>query len=81
MLCLVGSWRMNSFMTENWLEDADYSVVVRHRDRSPNLWRWEIYRAGTTFPIKQAPLFFHSMALANKAGTAALKQLLAKLNA
>ncbi|MGB7098653.1 MAG: hypothetical protein WBD95_07780 [Xanthobacteraceae bacterium] len=61
--------------------DSDYSVVVKHRGRPPNLWKWEIYRAGTSSPIGQSPVFFRSMAAANKAGKAALKQLLAKLNA
>jgi hypothetical protein len=32
-------------------------------------------------PEGQSPIFFHTMAAANKAGKAALKQLLAKLNA
>jgi hypothetical protein len=32
-------------------------------------------------PIGQSPIFFRTMAAANKAGKAALKQLLAELNA
>jgi hypothetical protein len=62
-------------------EDADYSVVVKHRGSPPKPWRWEIYRAGKTSPVGQSPAFFHTMAAANKAGKAALKGLLAKLNA
>ena len=62
-------------------DDSDYSVVVKHRGRPPNPWKWEIYRAGTSSPIGQSPVFFRSMAAANKAGKAALKQLLATLNA
>ncbi len=62
-------------------DDSDYSVVVKHRGRPPNPWKWEIYRAGTSSPIGQSPVFFRSMAAANKAGKAALKQLLTKLNA
>jgi hypothetical protein len=31
-------------------------------------------------PIGQSPVLFHTVAAANKAGKAALKQLLAKLN-
>jgi hypothetical protein len=67
-------------MAEPGFEDNDYSVVVKHRNNSPNPWRWEIYRAGKSSPIKQSPIFFHTMAAATKAGKAALKQLLAKLN-
>ena len=62
-------------------DDADYSVVVKHRGSPPNPWRWEIYRAGKTSPIGQSLVFFHTMAAANKAGKAALKELLAELNA
>ena len=61
-------------------DDTDYSVVVKSRAPPPNAWRWEIYRAGRSSPIGQSAIFFHTMAAANKAGKAALKQLLAKLN-
>ena len=62
-------------------DDSDYSVVVKNRAPPPNSWRWEIYRAGTSSPIGQSPTFFRTVAAANKAGKAALKQLLVKLNA
>ena len=68
-------------MDEFGFEDADYSVVVKLRGSPPKPWRWEIYRAGKTSPIGQSSVFFHTMAAANKAGKAALKELLAKLNA
>ena len=60
-------------------DDTDYSVVVKNRGAPPNLWRWEIYRAGKPNAIGQSPVFFHTVAGANKAGKAALKQLLAAL--
>jgi hypothetical protein len=63
------------------VNDSDYSVVVKNRAPPPNSWRWEIYRAGRSTPIGQSPIFFQTMAAANKAGKAALKQQLAKLNA
>ena len=62
-------------------DDTDYSVVVKNRARPPNLWRWEIYRAGRSSPIGQSPIYFPTMAAANKAGKLALKELLAKFNA
>jgi hypothetical protein len=68
-------------MYKLYFDDTDYSVVVKNRGTPPNSWRWEIYRAGRTSQIGQSPIFFHTMAAANKAGKAALKQLLAKLNA
>jgi hypothetical protein len=68
-------------MAKLCFDDTDYSVVMKNRKSLPNPWRWEIYRAGRTSPIGQSPIFFRTMAAANKAGKAALKQLLAKLNA
>jgi len=68
-------------MISDRFDDTDYSVVVKHRARPPNPWRWEIYRAGRNSPIGQSPMSFRTMAAANKAGKAALKQLLARLNA
>jgi hypothetical protein len=62
-------------------DDSDYSVVVKNKAPPPNSWRWEIYRAGTSSPIGQSPTFFRTVAAAKKAGKAALKQLLVKLNA
>ena len=62
-------------------DDTDYSVVVKNRGSARDSWRWEIYRAGRLSPIGQSPIFFRTMAAANKAGKVALKQLLAKLNA
>ena len=61
-------------------DDTDYSVVVKNRALPPKPWRWEIYRAGRLSPIGQAPNFFRTMAAAHKAGKAALKEFLAKLN-
>jgi hypothetical protein len=78
-LALVTTERC-SMLDKLGFDDTDYSVVVKHRGRPPNPWKWEIYRAGTSSSIGQSPIFFRTMAAANKAGKAALKQLLAKLN-
>jgi hypothetical protein len=61
-------------------DNTDYSFVVKNRAPPPNSWGWEIYRAGRSVPIGQSPRIFHTMAAAHKAGKAALKELLAKLN-
>jgi hypothetical protein len=58
---------------------TDYSVVVKLRANPPNAWRWEIYRAGRSSPIKQSLVYFSTMATAKRAGKEALKQLLDKL--
>jgi hypothetical protein len=62
-------------------DDTDYSVVVKNRAPPANSLRWEIYRARRSSAIVQSRIFFRTVAAANKAGKAALKQLLAKLNA
>jgi len=58
---------------------TDYSVVVKNRGRNPNPWKWEIYRAGRSSPIKQSHVNFATMATASRAGKEALKKLLEKL--
>jgi hypothetical protein len=60
-------------------ERTDYSVVVKNRAPPPRSWKWEIYRAGRSSPIKQSSVYFHTMVTANRAGKEALKQLLDKL--
>ena len=67
-------------MAKLGFDDTDYSVVVKIGGSHQISWRWEIYHAGRSNPIGQSPVFFRTMAAANKAGKAALKQLLAKLN-
>jgi hypothetical protein len=62
-------------------EPGDYSVVVKNRGNPPDPWRWEIYRAGRSSAIKQSLVYFHTMAMASRAGKAALKGLLEKLYA
>ena len=57
---------------------TDYSVVVKNRAPPPSSWKWEIYRAGRSSPIKQKYIFT-PMVTANRAGKEALKQLLDKL--
>jgi hypothetical protein len=60
------------------IEQADFSVVVKNRARPPKPWRWEIYRAGRTSPIDHSEVYFESMTEANRAGKAALKQMLSE---
>jgi hypothetical protein len=60
-------------------ERADYTVVVKHKDKPANSWRWEIHRAGRSGAIKHSVIPFHTMVMANRAGKEALQQLLDKL--
>jgi hypothetical protein len=76
----VGDLANEALMDKRGFDDSDYSVVVKNRGSPPNSWKWEIYRAGRSNPIGQSPIFFHTVAAANKAGKAALKQLLNNLN-
>jgi hypothetical protein len=61
------------------VDRTDYSAVVKNRAPLPNSWKWEIYRAGRSSPIKQSLVYFQSMVAANSAGKEALKQLLDQL--
>jgi hypothetical protein len=70
-------WAHNVFMIG--LDPTDYSVVVKHKAKPPNPWRWEIYCAGRKSPIAQSPVYFSTMTSANKAGKEALKQFLESL--
>jgi hypothetical protein len=79
--CVRGHRANESRMDKLQFGETDYSVVVKNRADPPNPWRWEIYRAGRSSAIGQSPNFFRTMAATNKAGKAALKQLLGKLKA
>ena len=57
---------------------TDYSVVVKKRAPPPSSWKWEIYRAGKTSPVKQSSVYFHTMVAAYREGKEALRQLLDK---
>jgi hypothetical protein len=60
-------------------DHTDYSVVVKNKIRPPGSWKWQIYRAGRSSPVKQSSVYYHTMVTANRAGKEALKQLLDKL--
>jgi hypothetical protein len=66
-------------MTKLHYDRSDYSVVVKNRASSPKAWRWEIYRAGNTNPIKRSSIYFDTTASARRAGKDALTELLKKL--
>ena len=59
-------------------DPADYSVVVKRREKPPKPWRWEIYCAGKATPVERSSVFFESMTEAAKEGKKALAELLAK---
>jgi hypothetical protein len=67
-------------MHKQHFDRTDFSVVVKNRAPPPNSWKWEIYRAGRSSPIRQSTCYFHTMAATSKAGKAALKQLLDKIS-
>ena len=67
-----------SMLDKVGFDDADYSVVVKHRGRPPNPWRWEIYRAGHSRPVAQSTEFFSTVSAAKKAGDRALAELFEK---
>jgi hypothetical protein len=60
-------------------ERVDYFVVVKHSGKPLKPWKWEIYRAGRSSPIKQSSVTLDTMAKATREGKEELKRLLAKL--
>lgn len=56
----------------------DYSFVVKRRGAPAKPWRWEIYRAGTSSPVKRSVEFFETMSDAAKEGKKALADFLAE---
>jgi len=61
-------------------EHLDFSVAVKNRGRPPNPWKWEIYRAGRSSPIKQSEVYFDTMSEATRAGKKALSLLLSEFH-
>jgi hypothetical protein len=59
-------------------DQSDFSVAVKHRASPPKPWRWEIYRAGRNSPIECSSVRYETVEAANRAGKAALKQLLSE---
>ena len=57
-------------------DPTNFSVVVKNRVSAPKPWRWEIYRAGRKGPIDRSSVFYENAEAANRAGKAALKELL-----
>jgi hypothetical protein len=70
--CSPGCWAFTS--------DAVNTVAGTARLAASPTRKSAFYRAGRSNPIGQSPIFFHTVAAANKARKAALKQLLNKLN-
>jgi hypothetical protein len=60
----------------NFLDQTDFSVVVKNRATPPKSWRWEIYRAGRKSPIEYSSVLYETVETASRAGKEALKQLL-----
>jgi hypothetical protein len=53
---------------------VDYSLAVKNKGRPPKSWRWEIYAAGKSKPVRQSE-FFETMSEAIRTGKAALAEI------
>jgi hypothetical protein len=54
--------------------EYDYSLAIKNRGRPSKPWRWEIYTAGKSKPVRQSE-FFQTMSEATRTGKAALAEL------
>ena len=52
----------------------DYTLAIKNKGRAPRPWRWEIYAAGKSKPVRQSD-FFETMSEATRAGKTALAEL------
>ena len=52
----------------------DYSLAIKNKGHPPKSWRWEIYAAGKSKPVRQSE-FFATMSEATRTGKAALAGL------
>ena len=52
----------------------DYTLAIKNKGRPPKSWRWEIYAAGKSKPVRQSE-FFATMSEATRAGKLALAEL------
>jgi hypothetical protein len=53
---------------------SDFTLAIKNKGRPPKPWRWEIYAAGKSKPVRQSE-FFETMSEATRAGKAALAEL------
>ena len=53
---------------------SDLTLAIKNKGRPPKPWRWEIYAAGKSKPVRESE-FFETMSEATRAGKAALAKL------
>jgi len=58
-------------------DSSDFTVAIKNKGRPPKSWRWEIYAAGKSKPVRESE-FFETMSEATRAGKAALAKFRAK---
>ena len=68
---LVASRNFNRMEKPPHLAPFDYTLAIKNKGRPPKPWRWEIYAAGKSKPVRQSD-FFETMSEATRAGKAAL---------
>jgi hypothetical protein len=62
------------------LDPFDYTLAIKNKGRLPKFWRWEIYAAGKSKPLRQSE-FFGTMSEATRAGKVALAEIRANRTA
>jgi hypothetical protein len=55
-------------------DSSDFTLAIKNKGRPPRSWRWEIYAAGKSKPVRQSE-FFETMSEATRAGKTALAEL------
>jgi hypothetical protein len=60
--------------TMSTFDPIEYTLAIKNKGRPPKSWRWEIYAAGKSKPVRQSD-FFETMSEATRAGKAVLAEI------
>jgi hypothetical protein len=60
--------------TSSSFDPIEYTLAIKNKGRPPKSWRWEIYAAGKSKPVRQSE-FVATMSEATRAGKTALAEI------
>jgi hypothetical protein len=69
--------RINALANVGKYAVSDCALAIKNKGRAPKPWRWEIYAAGKSKPVRRSE-FFETMSEATRTGKVALAKLRAK---
>jgi hypothetical protein len=67
----------DAFAIADKYAEYDYTLAIKNKGRPPKPWRWEIYTAGKSKPVRQSD-FFETMSEATRMGKTVLAEFRSK---